>query len=401
MNQSTPLGVSLYSRYMAAPFDEGTIIPGSTGFLAMFGRPGGYTMFSPDANIVDIDIIKENRTIAPTVIRGTYSKKLDAKMLGGTTFNTITRGYPLIERELVFGVAELTDRRPGESPYSARTRLDRMREMAQRNHIKSARQIVGTMELMASQSILNGKMEAVIGTTNTSLIYDFGRNAGNTITPTIAWDAANCTILADIDKACDAVRVNGKANPDGMLLGKDAMNYFLRDADVRAVADNRRFELIIVSNNNPVPPQFQPLIEGGWIARGRLDTPSGYALWLFTYLDSYNDGTNDVPFMPADEALVFSSKARCDRYFGPSEILPMDPAREAWMQYYFGFGAAVPTPPNVTNLGSVINQSMFYVDAYPSPDFKSITTRTQAAPIYAPTQVDAFALLVDLVDAGT
>ncbi len=51
---------------------------------------------------------------------------------------------------------------------------------------------------------------------------------------------------------------------------------------------------------------------------------------------------------------------------------------------------APPMPPNIKNLGSVITPAMFYSDAYKAQDDKKVTIRTQAAPIFATTQTDAF-----------
>ena len=146
---------------------------------------------------------------------------------------------------------------------------------------------------------------------------------------------------------------------------------------------------------------FHHLVAGGAIPRGLLETPEGYSLWLFTYLDSYEaDNGTDTPYMPVDKMLIGSSKARCDRYFGPAEMLPLTPDRIACYEQYFGFSpVAPPLPPTIANMAAVVNPAMFYCDAYVNGNFTAITSRTQTAPIFAPTMVDAFVVLTGLISA--
>lgn len=399
---STPLGVDNYSRFMIEMYNELDVMNVSTGFQSIFGNPmaGGRTLFSPDSEVVDIDIMRGNRKIAALVNRGSNSRRISGKKdTQLAEWTSVTRKYPLIEEEGPISASKLNARVPGESPYQGMEKLDRMRFYARSQHMEHIRRIARLNEFLCSESVRTGSHPAILGTTNTDLIYDFQRSAGNTITPANTWNSGSQDILGDIDQACEAVRVNGKLMPDVMILGSDAMDAFLKDTTVKDQADNRRFELIEVSTNNPVPATYDRYVASGMIPRGRLRTPAGFVLWMFTYLDSWEtDADVDTKFMPVDQVSIFSSRARADRYFGPSERLPLDPGTIQMYQQYFGFNPmSAPMPPNIANMSAVITPAQFFCDAYTNENKKGLVVRTQSAPIFATTATDGFALLQGLI----
>jgi hypothetical protein len=400
---TTPNPVDPFSRYMAELFDEKQIIGVPTAFQQFFGNPanGSQTLFSPNANAVDIDIIRGNEKVAALIHRGQNSRDLGTiqKNVNVEKFTNFSRKYPLAEEEGDITGDQITFRSAGESPYQKRTRLDRMRNLAQKIHLENARRIVRLFETLCVDSILNGQQVALSGTTDSDLIYDFRRNSSLTVTPTNTWNSGSQNIMGDIDGMCDNLRALGHVSADMMIQGGQAMDAFIKDTDIQSLADNRRFELIQVSTNNPVPDKFRRFIDGGLTARGRLRTAKGHELWMFTYNDLYtNTAGTAVKYMPEDEALICYSGARADRYFGPPERIPTTAAEMAEFQDLFGFSMiSPPMPPNVKGMGSAVNPAMFYTDAYIANDRKKVTVRTQAAPIFATTQTDAFGLLQGLI----
>lgn len=397
---STPAPQDLFSRFMAGAFDEKQIVSVSTGFQAFFGATanGSETIFSPDSNAVDIDIIRGNERLAALIPRGTVSRSLGSlqKNVRSGLKSVFSRKYPLSEEEGDITGDILLNRVAGENPYDRMTRMDRLRYHALKIHHENVRRQVRLFEVLAAQSVLTGKQDAILGTTNTDLQYDFRRNPTHTVTVGTSWAGGSADILGDIDAGCAKVRTNGRTMPDMMVLGSTAMNSFVKDTTVAALADNRRFEFLQVGRNNPMPQKFQRFVDGGFIAQGVLRTPAGYELWLFTYLDIYNEPTagTATKYMPDDKVIIASSMARCDRYFGPPENLPMVPMREALYRDYFGFDPMQPPmPAKMRAAGNVIDPAMFYCDAYVSQDWKKITIRSQAAPIFATTMTDAFVVL--------
>jgi hypothetical protein len=383
-------------------YDEREMMNISTGFQSIFGNPlaGGKTLFSPNSEVVDIDIIRGNRKTAALVNRGSNTRRITGKKdTQEAEWTSVTRVYPLIEEEGPISANKINKRIPGENPYQSMDKLDRMRYHARTIHLEHIRRIARLNERLCSASARTGEHVAILGTVDTDLIYDFQRSTANTVTPTNTWNSGSQDILGDIDGMCEQIRKAGKVMPDVMVLGEDAMDAFIKDTTVAAQADNRRFELIEVSTNNPVPPIYNRYVESGFIPRGRLRTPAGFVLWMFTYLDSYEtDGGTDTKYMPVDEVLIFSSRARADRYFGPSERLPLTPDVIQMYQTYFGFSPMVtPMPPNIKNMSAILNPAQFYCDAYTNENRKGLTVRTQSAPIFATTATDGFGLLQNLI----
>jgi hypothetical protein len=278
------------------------------------------------------------------------------------------------------------------------TQLDRLRQSATEIHMEQIRRIVRLFEYLAAQSVLTGKMPAIMGTTDTNLLYDFLRRASHIITVGTAWDQAASTPLADLDTACNLIRQDGHVRADFAIMGSEVLDAFVKHATVQAYADNLRYELIDVGRR-PVPANLQWLVDGGATPRGRVQTPQGNELVLFAYLDVYTDENGDpANYMPTNKVVIASSSARCDRYFGPAEQLPNVPMRDQLYQQYFGFAPGLaPVPPGINNQGAVIEPGMFYCDAYTASNWKRITCRTQAAPIYATTQTDGFVTLSGLI----
>ena len=400
-NSLTPNAVDPFSRFMADTFDEQQVISVPTGFQAFFGRPGSLTLFSPDSNVVDIDIIRGNKKIAALIPRGMISRPLGSlqQNLNTQNYTSFSRKYPLSEEEGDLTADQILFRVAGENPYSTATRLDRMRELAMRIHLESIRRTVRMFEKLAAQSVLTGKQDAIIGTTNTDLQYDFQRKSAHTFSAAVAWDNASAVIMEDIDTMCDLLEANGNVSPNFLGIGGEAMDALINDDVVQNVADNRRYELIQVTRNNPVPAEYDTFIASGWIPRGRLRTPKGYELWMFTYNRTYqNSAGTATKIMTEAKAFVTSTDARCDRYFGPPEPLPMLPQRRELYQQMFGFDPEMaPMPAKILGDGRIIEPAMFYCDAYVSQDWKKVSIRTQSAPIFATTQTDAFVTITDLI----
>lgn len=388
-----PLAVDQYSRFMVEMFDDRDAIGIPAGFGAFFGRPetGARTVFSPDANNIEIDILRGNERLAAMIRRGSGRTLSGQKNTTEQKSTNFSRQFPLIEEEGDINVAQLTSRLAGENPYSGATRSERLRMLALDHHLEHIRRIGRRHEELASQSIITGEMTAIDGTTNTDLIYDFKRNSDHFMTVTTAWSDIAADIIGDLDDACALIRANAHVTPDMAILSGVDMDSLIKNTAATALADNRRYELIEVSTNNPVPPKFARFVDGGMIPRGRLRTPKGYEVWLFTYTDIYtNSAGAATEYMPANRTVVAYSGARCDRYFGPPDVLPPTTQKAAWYREMFGFNMELPpTPANIKGTG-VIMPAMFHNDAYGSSDGKAITLRTQTAPIFATTMTDAF-----------
>jgi hypothetical protein len=378
---------------MANSFKEASIIGVPTVGQSFFGNPAnsGQTVFSPDSLIVEIDIQRGNERLAALIPRGINARPLGTtqKNVNVTKYTNITRKYPLIEEEGDLESTQLLLRTAGEMPYAGnKTQKARMRELARDIHNEQIKRIVRKNETLAWQSLFDGEQDIITGGEK----YDFYRRAAHIITPTSKWDAVAGAWIDDVDTGWGLIRANGHVNADGLIVGGGAMDAMIKDATSLALSDNRRYELLEINEKMPVPNKFARYVEAGLTARGRLMTPRGHEIWMFTYDDGYtNSSGNFTLYVPTNQALLFSTQGRCDRHFGPRERMPFSAQDRAWYQDMFGMDPAMAAmPAGIKSVGSVVPASQFYCDAYMGPAAKAISLRTQSAPIFATTMTDAF-----------
>lgn len=396
-----PTVMDTFSRYMADLFDLRRMIAVPTGFQCLFGRPqtNANTIFSPDAELVDIDIVKGKRKISALIPRGgSITKYLGGQAdLVADQFYSVSRVYPLAKEEGQINASQLLKRQAGEMSYSPKTRFERMRQMALDIHTENARRMAGLFEVLAAQSILTGKQDAILGTTNAALQYDFQRNSDHIVSGGTAWTGSSATPIEDLDTWAARIEHNGFVKPDFVAMAGDVIAAFIKHADISGLADNRRYELVRIGENNPVPAKFSHMVANGWVFMGKVMTFQGRELWICTYQGDYVNSSNAiVKLLPDGHLLMGSTMARCDRYFGPPELLPMVPMREQLYQAMFGFDPNLVGVPAATDSGSLFDSRMFYTDAYTDPGWTSVTIRTWAAPIFATIHTDAFLTVTDL-----
>lgn len=390
---ATPTTQDQFSRLMVSAFDDRDYISIPKGFQSMFGRAeaGSVTGFVSDANSVDIDVIRGNERLAALVPRGTISRSLGTQQenINVGNFTAFSRSFPLIEEEGDIQATKLLDRLAGESAYSGASTQARLREYAMRIYKEGVRRIGRTFEYLAAQSILTGKMPAILGTTDTDLIYDFRRRATHyTFSGTVWTDPAN-TLLADIDAYCSLIKTDGHVIPDYIVMGTDVLNAFVNDDMVQALADNKGYELINVGAQS-VAAKYGWMVAAGFTPVSHIRTPKGNDLVVFVYDFQYTSaGGTATPYMPVDQIIIGYTGARCDRYFGPPELLPNVPARQALYSQLFGFDASGAAAAVGANDG-IISANMMNFDAYADASWKKVTCRIQAAPIFATTMTDAF-----------
>lgn len=403
----TPNTVDYYSRYMSRLFDERKIIKNSTVWQRFFGNPannGSETVYSPNSEVVDIDIMRGNKRTAALVHRGTDSRPLN--LMANTVtqnYSSFSRVFPLAEELGDITASQINKRMAGENPYSGMARADRTRQLAAEHHTEHINRYVRLFEVLCGFSLLGGQMPAILGTTNADLIYDFARNAGHIVTPAIPWNVVGADILGDIDAGCRAVFQNGNARANCFFLGQNVAPIFFNNATIQAFADILGFSFIFAGMNNQVPTNLKPLEDSGATFMGTLFTPEGNKLSIFVYDGIVDDATGQPQhLMPLNSAFLASYGARCDRYFGPSERLEIDSTDVAWMVEKLGINPNAPMMPSENIIGAgIVDPRMFYFDAYKATDRKKVTIRTESAPIFATTQTDAFYTFLDVLEVNS
>lgn len=396
MNFATPLSLDSYSRLMVDSFKESDFIAVPTGFQSLFaGRENG-TFFSNDALVLDIDIMKGNEKTALMINRGAVSRPITGQPNTQTQkYTSVARVFPLIEEEGAVNADQILRRVVGEGIHAGMTREERQRILGFQQHQEQTRRIIRLFERLAVQSVIFGVQDSILGEATPA--YDFYRDSANTFTPSTKWNDTTPKILGDIDAAMDLARQNGHLESDIAIISGDVLEVMIADSEFKDLANNRRFQLIDI-NSNPVPSHLQFMVDGGFTARGRLQTPRGRLLWIFVYNEFYtNDAGSAVNYMPSETAVFLSSKARFDRYFGPPEVLPMTDTRATFFQENFGISQMGMMPAKIKAGAGVIRPEMFHFDAYGGENHKSITHRTQASAIFATTHTDSVVVINNIL----
>ncbi len=402
--------VNEYTRLMVEKMDERKSVPVPTAFQgAFYGRPetGAKTVFSTNSKTIEIDIIRaRGRTLAQMVNRGTHSDDTGriANQKEGK-FTNFQRAWPLVESSGSIESSELLERVAGMNPYVLQERQDILTQKAMDIHGEHTSQHITTVEFLCREALFNGQHPAIIGTTNSDLIYDFHRNSDNTIAAGAVWTNVATDILGDLDAGADVIQQNSFLFGEyGLIVDAAAFAGLKKNTVITADADNRRYQFVALGGNiAELPTEFSKYRENGFNPRGFIETPKGRKIWIFTYdltfIDDFTTPGTDAStnWIPSGKALMFSPKARCDRYFGPPDRLPVTAQEAQWYQQTFGFNmTSVPSLPNIQN-ASVVDSRMFYFDAYVGPGNKAVFTRTQSAPIMPTTQTDAFVTFTGLV----
>jgi len=393
----TPVTQGLYRRMMLDTFNEKDYVGVPTGFQSLFGRPesGSKSVFDAETLEFDIDIVRSNKRTAKLVQRGIMALPIEGHTAVVKEKYTERNLIPPLGEELSpIDANQLFLRTLGETSFQQKSRLEKMRELARELHVEQHRRFIRLFEYLASTVVLTGAMPAIFGTTEAGLTFDFKRKATHTFTAAASWLTAATNVLGDIDTGCELVRADANVTPDFALASAEAMAGILVNTKILANADNRQVNQGYLVTSNQVPQKFKHLIDNGFIFRGELMTPKGHSLHLFTYLDSYdNDSGTDTKYLTADKFIIGSTQARMDRVFGPGERLPMAASEESYYQEIFGFSPDAAPMPVIAGSGGIVNPQMFHHDVIVPDHKKSLMIRTQCAPIFVPTMVDAIVVI--------
>lgn len=392
--QNTPVDKDDFTRTMTESFDDKDMIGVPQGGQSMFGDPsnGSQTVYSRDKNVVEINIMRGNNRMAALVPRNGVPEGIDLSTtrLVEPKSSNFQRIYPLIQDTYEVHADQLLFQIPNETYEQRITREDRAVYLMAVGAKEVVRRIGRMNEYLAWQSLLTGKQPSLYGVTTASTLYDFLRPAGHTVTVGTAW--ATGDPIGDISDGVALIRAAAHVTPDYCVLAADSWAAMSVNENIYVLADNRNYQFIRLGLEANIPPKYNRMIANGFMCVGMLLTENGAVIYLFLYVDEYQDlvtGTS-TPFVPSGYALLGFTGARCDRYFGPPEMMPMAPSVRGDFQALFGISLDNPPVPPNAKPGSAFDPNMMYFDAFPMGKNNGWVLRGHAAPIYATTMTDAF-----------
>lgn len=389
---NTPVEKDDFTRMMTDPFTDKDMIGIPLGGQSLFGStPGSQTVYSRDKNVVEINIMRGNRKIAVLVPRGGVpGYDLSDPKLVESKYSAFQRVYPLIEDKYEVHSDQLLFKIPNETDEQRVTREDRAAYLMFEGAKEIVRRIGRMNEYLAWQSLLTGKQPAIYETTDTALLYDFLRPSGHTAAVSAEWNTGNP--IGDISTGVATVRSAAHVTPDYCVMDALSWSYMVANEDVYSYANNINYKLIRMGPESSIPSKYTNMVANGFLPVGMIVDNNGAAIYLFLYLDEYEAPVTGTvtKYLPVGYALLGSTQARCDRCFGPPEMMPMAPSQRSDFQALFGISLDnPPTPPN-PRPGNALDVNAMYFDAYPMGANKGWVLRGQEAPIYVTTMTDAF-----------
>jgi hypothetical protein len=391
---------------MVEPFSDLDARPVATAHMGSFfgvAETGAQVIYEDVASQLNIDIERGAvQDLALMVNRGTSSEDTSRlRVQKESKYTNLAYGWPLIETPGSITSAELFKRELGQSEESRMSHQARLSAKAMKIHKEHFKQHITTHEYLCRESVWTGFHPAILGTSSSDLQYDFLRNSGNFITAGTQWTTTSSDILGDLDAGADKIQQNGGLHGDyGLLVDGTVFGGIKNNDTTGADADNRRYQFAALGGEVSLPTEFERYRANGFQPRGRLETNGGRIVWVFTYdltfTDNFTDPDNptNTPWVPATKGLMFSPKARCDKYYGPMDHMPITAQEAEWYRQALGFDMnAVPQIPQVQNT-NLIDPRMFY--CFASPGRKSIELLTQSAPVFPTTQTDGFVTFSNL-----
>lgn len=378
----TPLATDGFSRMQLEAFSETPRV--GTLFTRFFSNPRYFFQ----NNLVDIQIQRAHKKMAPMVVRGVDVENQNKVQDSGWT--EISRTFPLIEESLPLSADQLTKRVFTEAIYNGLTKQQRARRLATEKLTQIEIGVVDTCEYLASQSFTNASQPGLLTETYGGYEYDFLRHSDGKKTYLADWATVGTDANADIDAACDFVITKGKGRPRVMLIGSTKFLEWTKTTQFLAIADKRHKINIQADYDQPAPSYLKFMENAGADFQFNYKTAMGRKLAVFTYDHTYiNRSGSEVRLLGANDMIIFDPFARFDVAWGPNDYMDHDTAKMQMYMDVFGMnleamGRASAAVPSGFLYGG------FHYDAYwSSLSGKGIDVRVQAAPLYVTTQTDA------------
>lgn len=389
----TPNQVDAFTRVMAEMYHKNeNHMNRNQGFMAFFGNTseGGKTLFTDDATNVDITIVESDHRISEMGERGVGVGQ-NQRNRQGYKATVDDRKFPIIKDGGVITAAELYAKQAPElgSAGGSMSREERARYAAMLNYTDI---IVGQkwlFESLAAESILTGKMTA----NKKGDQFDFRRDADNTFTVPTAWDQAGADPMDDISTISRLVDYNGSEDCDFIGMDEESFKHFIRNAEVKSQADNRRYEVVRVGQNGATPDaRYNRLMQSGWQARAWMTTDYGNQVWIFTYTRTYKDTNGDrQKYLPKGTVFGASVGGRFDRYIGPHDKDPILLQEKSLTSKYFNIGNGLVKGMEL-GAGDVFDPRWLNFFAFGSNNADAVELEVQSSVIFAPINASAIAV---------
>jgi hypothetical protein len=285
------------TRTLLEAFETGPIV--STFLRDTFFKGRDY----PPTSTIEFDFRRGRRKMAPFV-----APLVGGKVMERQGFETRFFKAPRIAPVRALRTPDLEPRLIGETVYSGRTEADRAADLIAEDSIFLDDSITRREEWMCREVLINGKITVTAENGYQQVInfLEYGlpaANVSNHFPITTKWDQAASDPLLDLQNArLETIKRSGIA-PNVALFGTNAAAVFTRNATVKELLDNRRFELGLVA----------PTIQSDSVVR----FGSVPGLELYSYAEYFEDDAGTLfPMLPPDLVMLISTSVQNKIVYG-------------------------------------------------------------------------------------
>jgi hypothetical protein len=250
---------------------------------------------------IHFDVMDGKRRIAPFV-----SPLVEGQIVADLGFKTYTFKPAYIKDKRVFDMNKPLKRSPGEPIGGNLSPENRLRALMATSMRDQLTMLNRRMEVMAGEILATGKL-TISGDKYATVIVDFGRAPGNTVTAAKLWSDPTSTPIADLNAwSLTSLQSQGIMLND-VLMSPDAWATFRANESV-----NDYLSRIRILTAPPSLQANQILGEGGFY----MGTIDNFNIWV--YQAWYVDPADAVekPVLPAGSVILTSPQMQGVRAFG-------------------------------------------------------------------------------------
>lgn len=353
---STKQMIALYNQ-QAAP----------TGFLSSFFQSPARNFHTSEE--VEIDVTRGQEEVSVVIEDLSTGYRFNS-----TDIYTNKNFKPPIHKEAIsLNAFDLIQRMPGQDPFQSPDFRSNLIERIFAGAVKIEAKIRRSIELQASQVLQLGVVTLIDENGNARYTIDYKPKATHLVTVGTAWNAGGATIADDIRAISEVIRNDGLADPNQLIMGVNAFEAFVQDADIIQRFETRRANLGAI---NPMRTDA----EGGHF-RGVVEI-GNYSYDVWTYGGRFTHPQTGVAtqFVTPASCIVRASSGRLDATFG---AIPN-------IRALMGGGASSLLPELPGRITNAAGGMDLFTNAWMSDDGEQVFAGVGARPLMIPTAIDTF-----------
>lgn len=317
---------------------------------------------------VSIDIERDDRDIAVVIQDFTVGRRQNESSI----YTNKEFTPPIYDEEGVITAYDLIKRIPGEDPYMAPDFQANATVRAFKLMRKLENKVRRAIELQAAQVLQTATLDLKDSNGTTLYALDYKPKTSHFPNASVSWaTSASTKPFDDLESLADVILSDGKVEATDVLMGRTAFLNFQKAAQVQAMADNRRFDVVNIT---------APETRGAGGKFNGVVSVGQYRLNIWTYGGRYKDpqSGNTTPYID-DDKVIMIGPGRLDLSFGAIPLLRGPEQR------------ALPfLPPRVSDGGVGVDLT---TNAWFTPDGRHLMVSAGTRPLCIPTAIDTFGCL--------